>query len=193
MSRKCKVQQNEDAAMELVHVKEEMDIEKADPDAEAASSTSNNESDEDADGDGDAEVETYADVDMEESPRRRKSVSSIIAEMAIKTKQEAVSSSSKAKMQKEDKQKRLGEVNSAPLLQHNPLYPIPYHLLQNLVDCRPPHWPLTYANWRRSSTSLASARHVNCRAANTCASLAQISDVPASRPRAWQPMTCKSA
>ncbi|KAH8297090.1 hypothetical protein KR044_004843, partial [Drosophila immigrans] len=71
-------------------------MDKADNEVEAASSSSNDDSDEDAD----------ADVDVEESPRGRKSVSSII-EMAIKNEQEAASSSNKAQTQKEDEQKAL--------------------------------------------------------------------------------------
>ncbi|XP_062133553.1 uncharacterized protein LOC133843830 [Drosophila sulfurigaster albostrigata] len=69
-------------------------MDKADNDVEGASSSSNDDSEEDAD------------ADIEESPRGRKSVSSII-EMAIKTEQEAAKANNinKAKTQKEDEQK----------------------------------------------------------------------------------------
>ncbi|ALC41491.1 wuc [Drosophila busckii] len=67
----------------------EMEIDKADN----ASSSSNDDSDE------------YMDVE-EESPRGRKSVTSIIAEMALKTEQEAVNSYSKISNTAEDKLKR---------------------------------------------------------------------------------------
>ncbi|XP_034478070.1 uncharacterized protein LOC117784439 [Drosophila innubila] len=83
--------------MEVDQIKEDVEIEKPDNEVEAVSSSSNEDSDEDAD----------ADADMEESPRGRKSVSSIIAEMAIKNEQEMATSNSKAKTQKEDEQKRL--------------------------------------------------------------------------------------
>jgi len=85
--------------MDVDQIKE-VEIEKPDNEGEAASTSSNNGSDDDAD----------ADVDMEESLRGRKSVSSIIAEMAIKNEEELTCSSRRAKTQKEDEQKRLGKL-----------------------------------------------------------------------------------
>ncbi|XP_064547957.1 uncharacterized protein wuc [Drosophila montana] len=79
-----------------------MEVDKAETEAEPASASSNEESDDDAD----------ADADVEESPRGRKSVSSIIAEMAIKNEQEAASSS--ARTQKEDELKRMELSNLSP-------------------------------------------------------------------------------
>ncbi|KAH8372412.1 hypothetical protein KR093_011394 [Drosophila rubida] len=73
-----------------------MHMDKADNEVEGASSSSNDDSDEDAD----------VDADIEESPRGRKSVSSII-EMALKNEQEAANSFNRAKNQKEDEQKAL--------------------------------------------------------------------------------------
>jgi len=91
--------------MEVDQIKEDVEIEKPDHEVEAVSSSSNEDSDEDAD----------ADADMEESPRGRKSVSSIIAEMAIKNEQEMASNNSRAKTQKEDEQKRLGKLSNDSL------------------------------------------------------------------------------
>ncbi|EDW08339.1 uncharacterized protein LOC6578494 [Drosophila mojavensis] len=76
-----------------------MDPDKAEQEADAGSGSSNEDTDEDVD------IE-----DIEESPRGRKSVSSIIAEMAIRNEQEAANSSSK----KEDEQKRMELTRLSP-------------------------------------------------------------------------------
>lgn len=118
-----------------------MEVDKAETEAEPASASSNEESDDDAD----------ADADVEESPRGRKSVSSIIAEMAIKNEQEAASSS--VRTQKEDEQKRLGECESKAESMHSTAssnVPLPP---QSCPIYRQRQWPPTYVSWKRSSTS----------------------------------------
>ncbi|XP_017867005.1 PREDICTED: uncharacterized protein LOC108616368 [Drosophila arizonae] len=80
-----------------------MDHDKAEQEADAGSGSSNEDTDEDVD------IE-----DIEESPRGRKSVSSIIAEMAIRNEQEAANSSSNARTQKEDEQKRMELTRLSP-------------------------------------------------------------------------------
>lgn len=76
-----------------------MENDKAEQEVEPASGSSNEDTDEDVD----------IDADIEESPRGRKSVSAIIAEMAIRNEQEAASNSSNPRTQKEDEQRRMGK------------------------------------------------------------------------------------